>query len=71
MCLSVPSQVISIEGDMAEVSVGGIVFKAGLQILDDVNVGDYVLLHAGFAIQKIREEEAEEILRIIEGETEI
>ena len=56
---------------MAEVSVGGIVFKAGLQILDDVNVGDYVLLHAGFAIQKIREEEAEEILRIIEGETEI
>lgn len=68
MCLSVPSQVISIEGDMAKVSVGGTVFKAGLQMLDDVKVGDYVLLHAGFAIQKIREEEAEEILRVIRGE---
>ena len=65
MCLSIPSKVISINGDMAEVSVGGTIFKAGMQLLDDVKVGDYVLLHAGFAIQKIREEEAEEIIRVI------
>ena len=67
MCLSIPSKVLSIDGNMAEVSVGGNIFKAGIQLLDDVKVGDYVLLHAGFAIQKIREAEAEEMLRVIEG----
>lgn len=51
---------------MADVSVGGTIFKAGLQILDGVKPGDYVLLHAGFAIQKIDEREAEEILRLLE-----
>ena len=65
MCLSIPSKVLSIDGNMAEVSVGGNIFKAGIQLLDDVNVGDYVLLHAGFAIQKIHEKEAEEMLRVI------
>jgi len=65
MCLSIPSKVISIDGNMAEVSVGGNIFKAGMQLLDDVEVGDYVLLHAGFAIQKINEEEAKEMLRVI------
>ncbi|MBS3776657.1 MAG: HypC/HybG/HupF family hydrogenase formation chaperone, partial [Bacteroidales bacterium] len=39
-------------------------YTAGLQMLEDVNVGDYVLLHAGFAIQKISEKEAEETLQL-------
>jgi len=51
---------------MADVSVGGTIFKAGLQLLDDVKPGDYVLLHAGFAIQKIKEDEAREILGLLE-----
>ncbi|HRT47587.1 MAG TPA: HypC/HybG/HupF family hydrogenase formation chaperone, partial [Bacteroidales bacterium] len=62
MCLSLPAKVIEVNGDMADVSVGGTIFKAGLQLLDDVKPGDYVLLHAGFAIQKIKEDEAREIL---------
>jgi len=66
MCLSLPARVIEIAGDMASVSVGGTLFKAGLQLLDDVKPGDYVLLHAGFAIQKINQVEAEEILRLLE-----
>ncbi|MGQ9620537.1 MAG: HypC/HybG/HupF family hydrogenase formation chaperone [Bacteroidales bacterium] len=66
MCLSLPAKVIEINGDMADVSVGGTVFKAGLQMLDGVKPGDYVLLHAGFAIQKINEKEAGEILRILD-----
>jgi len=66
MCLSLPAKVIEINGDIADVSVGGTVFKAGLQMLDGVKPGDYVLLHAGFAIQKINEEEAGEILRLLE-----
>ncbi|NLJ44483.1 MAG: HypC/HybG/HupF family hydrogenase formation chaperone, partial [Bacteroidales bacterium] len=49
----------------ADVSVGGALFKAGLQLLDDVSEGDYVLLHAGFAIQKISDKEAQETLDIL------
>jgi len=66
MCLSLPARVIAIEGDMAEVSVGGAVFIAGLQMVDDVKVDDYVLLHAGFAIEKLREEDALETLRLLQ-----
>jgi hydrogenase expression/formation protein HypC len=65
MCLSIPAKVISINGDMAEVSTGGTIFKAGLQMLENVNVGDYILLHAGFAIQKVSEEEAELTLKLL------
>ncbi len=64
MCLSIPARIVSIKGDMAEVSAGGTIFKAGLQMIRDAKPGDYILLHAGFAIQKISEEEAEETLRI-------
>ena len=65
MCLSVPAKVIEIKGNMAEVSVGGTIFKAGLQLVEDVEIGDYVLLHTGFAIQKISEKEAIETLRLL------
>lgn len=65
MCLSIPAKVIAIEGEFAEVSVGGSVFKAGLQMVDDVGVGDYILLHTGFAIQKISEEDALVTLKIL------
>jgi len=66
MCLSVPAKVISIEGDLAKVSVGETVCNASLQIVDDVQVGDYVLLHTGFALQKLSKEEAEETFRLFE-----
>jgi hydrogenase expression/formation protein HypC len=66
MCLSLPAKVIAIDGEMAEVSVGGALFRAGLQMVDDVSVGDYVLLHAGFAIEKLKEEDALETLRLLQ-----
>lgn len=65
MCLSVPARIIKIEGQMADVSVGGTIFKAGLHMLENVGIGDYVLLHTGFAIQKISEEEALETMRLL------
>ena len=65
MCLSIPARIISINGSMAEVSAGGTIFKAGLQMVENVKVGDYILLHAGFAIQKISEEDAAETLKIL------
>ncbi len=66
MCLSIPAKVETIENDMAVVSVGGTKYKASLQMLDDVNIGDYILLHTGFAIQKLTPEEAEESLKVFE-----
>ncbi len=65
MCLSIPAQVISIEGDVAQASVGGTIVTAGLQLVEDVKIGDYVLIHTGFALQKISEEEAQETLQTI------
>jgi hydrogenase expression/formation protein HypC len=65
MCLSIPAKVVSINGNMADVSVGGTIFKAGLQMVGNVEVDDYILLHAGFAIQIIGEEEALETLKIL------
>jgi hydrogenase expression/formation protein HypC len=66
MCLSIPARIVSINGKMAEVSAGGSIFKAGLHMIENAKPGDYILLHAGFAIQKISEKEAAETLRIIE-----
>jgi len=65
MCLSVPAKVVKIDGQMADVSVGGAIFRAGLQMVDNISVGDYILLHAGFAIHKISEEEALETLNLL------
>jgi hydrogenase expression/formation protein HypC len=69
MCLSIPAKVLSVEGDMAEVSCGNAVFKAGIHLLDNVRAGEYVLLHAGFAIQKICEDDALATLKLL-GEME-
>ena len=66
MCLSIPAKVISIDGDMATVSVGGTEYKASLQIIENVGVGDYILLHTGFAIQKLDIAEAEASLKVFE-----
>ena len=66
MCLSVPAKVISIEGELAKVAIGGTEYEASLQMIENVNVGDYVLVHTGFAIQKLDEEEAIETLKIFD-----
>ena len=64
MCLSIPAKVKSIDGEMAIVSMGGTEYNASLQMFEDVSVGDYILLHTGFAIQKIDKEEAKEIFKL-------
>jgi len=65
MCLSIPAKIVEINGDMATVSCGGALFPAGLQLIENARPGDYVLLHAGFAIQKISEKEAAETLSVL------
>lgn len=59
MCLGVPMLVKSIENEMAICEIDGVRRDASLMMLDDVQVGDYVLIHAGFAIEKIDESEAQ------------
>jgi len=64
MCLSIPGKIIRINGDLAEVSVGGTIVNVGMQMIENVKEGDYVLVHAGFALQKINEKEALETLKL-------
>ncbi|MBE9512260.1 MAG: HypC/HybG/HupF family hydrogenase formation chaperone [Bacteroidetes bacterium] len=66
MCLSVPAKIVEINGEMARVSVGETIINASLQMLDDVKIGDYVLLHTGFALQKISPADAAETLVLFE-----
>ena len=65
MCLSVPAKVLTVNGSMAEVSIGGTVFTAGIQLVENVEPGDYILLHAGFAIRKLTVSEAEETIDLL------
>jgi hydrogenase expression/formation protein HypC len=65
MCLSIPARIISIDGDMADVSTGGTVFRACIGLIEVPKEGEYILLHAGFAIQRISEQEAAETLELL------
>ena len=66
MCLSIPAKVEAINGDKARVTMSGNEYRADISLIDDLHEGEYVLLHAGFAIQKISEEHARETLQLIE-----
>jgi hydrogenase expression/formation protein HypC len=72
MCLAIPMQVVEIDGDRGTVEQGGVRRPADLRLLEEVNIGDYVIVHAGFAISRLDTEEAEETLRLfaelLEGE---
>lgn len=61
MCLAIPMKVIEIQGDYGIVELDNVTYKAGMQLLKDVKAGDYVIIHAGFAIEKMNEKEAQEI----------
>ena len=58
MCLAIPGKILTIDGVTGVVNMSGVQVNVGLQLVPEAKVGDYVLLHAGFAIQVIDEEEA-------------
>lgn len=64
MCLAIPVKVIKVEGNKALVETDGVVREAALDLVKDVKIGEYLVLHAGFAIQKLDEKEAQETLEI-------
>jgi hydrogenase expression/formation protein HypC len=65
MCLAIPAKVLSVNGDSALVSIEDVEYQASLLLLEDVHPGDFVMLHAGFAIEKVDAEEAAETLRLL------
>ena len=65
MCLAVPGQVVAIEGSIAKVDFGGVQRETNVSLVE-VKVGDYVIVHAGFAIQIMDEDEAKETLKLWE-----
>jgi hydrogenase expression/formation protein HypC len=67
MCWSVPGKIITIDNDVALVEVTGTKRKVALDLIDDPAVGDYVLVHAGYAIQKVDEEKAKFTISFFEG----
>jgi len=64
MCLAVPAEVLEIKGSEAILDFGGVKRSANISFLDDVKIGDYVIVHVGFAIRKIDKEEAVESLKL-------
>ena len=67
MCLAVPAEVLELkENEMALTELGGVRKEVSLMLVDDVEAGDYVLVHAGFAIEKIDKVEAENALELFE-----
>ena len=64
MCVAVPSLITAIDGLDANVDVGGISRKASLMLTPEAKIGDYVLIHAGYAISIIDREEAEATLEL-------
>lgn len=71
MCLAIPTKVIKIKEHLAEVDMGGIHRQVDVRLLGNLRPGDYILVHAGFGIEKIDEQEAQETLRIWEKMDEI
>lgn len=65
MCLGVPMMVKSIQDELAVCEIDGVRREASLMMIDDVQIGDYVLIHAGFAIEKIDETEAQLTLKAL------
>lgn len=64
MCLGIPAKIITIEGKNAKVEIGGVIYMANIMLLEKAVIGDYIILHAGFAIEKVDPMEAEETIRL-------
>ena len=68
MCWSVPGRITKIKETIATVEISGIFREVPLDLVSDVQVGDYVLIHAGYAIQKVDEDKAKFTIEFLKGE---
>lgn len=65
MCLAIPAKIINTKDSMATLDVDGVKREASLLLLEDARIGDYVIVHAGFAIKKVDETAARETLQFL------
>ena len=66
MCLAIPVRIVSIDGDEAETEIAGVKRRVSIVLTPEAKIGDYVLLHTGYAIGVVDEAEAEETLKLLE-----
>ena len=66
VCLAIPVRIVSIDGDEAETEIAGVRRRVSIVFTPEAKVGDYVLLHTGYAIGVVDEAEAEETLKLLE-----
>ncbi len=64
MCLAIPAKVLEIHDEKAVVDFGGVKREAWITLVDNVKIGDYLIIHTGYAIQKLDKKEAEETLKL-------
>lgn len=64
MCLAVPAKIIEIKGERAVADFGGVQREITISLLENVNIGDYVIVHTGFAIETLDEKQAVETLQL-------
>lgn len=65
MCLGIPAKIIRIDGEYADANINGANIRIGIQLLEDVKQGDYVLVHTGYALEKLSEKEALDTIETI------
>ncbi|MFH0926123.1 MAG: HypC/HybG/HupF family hydrogenase formation chaperone [bacterium] len=65
MCIGIPGEVLEVNGQIAQISVGGVIKEVLLDLVEDITIGNYVIIHAGFAIQKLDKDEAIETLKLM------
>lgn len=65
MCLGIPMKIVDINEEIGQCEFSGNIVKVSLKFLPDIKVGDYVIVHAGFAIQKLDEKDAEETIKLL------
>lgn len=65
MCLAIPAKITKIDNSMGTIDMEGTQREVSLLLLEDAKIGDYVIVHAGFAIHKIDEAEARESLKVL------
>ena len=65
MCLAIPAKIIGLDGETAQIDYGGVIKKVNTRFTENLSVGDYILVHAGFAIEKMDAETAKESIRLL------
>lgn len=65
MCLAIPGKIQEINDDMAQINFDGILREASLQLVPKAKIGDYVFVHAGYAIEIVNEQEAKKTIELL------